>query len=227
MDNLRKFETEAEYSAATLNFPAVSWVTATDNVHFDKEEPTPPTPTFSGLTVYYNIESVGEYELFNGGGSGSGSGSGGVLPSAMIVDGTEVEVTATYQFDTVGEHIVNYSFEDNQIPNYYLDSTGDRFPHLVGIEIGNAITSIGDWAFLTCNGLTSCTIGSGVTSIGTEAFNGCSGLTSITVNATTPPELGSIAFYDTNNCPIYVPSGSVNAYQSAWSDYASRIQAIS
>jgi hypothetical protein len=40
--------------------------------------------------------------------------------------------------------------------------------------------------------------------------------------------LGNNAFYNTNNCPIYVPSASVNAYKSAsgWSTYASRIQAI-
>jgi hypothetical protein len=57
----------------------------------------------------------------------------------------------------------------------------------------------------------------------------CSGLTSIIVNATTPPKLSnSNAFNNTNDCPIYVPSGSVNTYKSAsgWSTYASRIQAI-
>lgn len=39
MNNLKKFATEADYSAATLNYPAVSWVTATDNVHFNKTAP--------------------------------------------------------------------------------------------------------------------------------------------------------------------------------------------
>jgi len=36
------------------------------------------------------------------------------------------------------------------------------------------------------------------------------------------------ALENTNNCPIYVPSASVNAYKTAtnWSTYASRIQAI-
>jgi len=40
--------------------------------------------------------------------------------------------------------------------------------------------------------------------------------------------LGRDVFYDTNNCPIYVPAASVDAYKSAsgWSAYASRIQAI-
>jgi hypothetical protein len=40
--------------------------------------------------------------------------------------------------------------------------------------------------------------------------------------------LGASAFNDTNNCPIYVPSESVETYKAAsnWSSYASRIQSI-
>ena len=230
MNNLRKFTTEADYSAATLNYPAVSWVTATDNVYFDKSA---PTPTFSGLTVHYNITDISQpTELFNGGGgsgSGSGSGSGGALPSAMIIDGTAVEVTATYQFSTVGEHIVNYSFADNQIPNDFMLGDGfGEFSHLLTIEIGDAITSIGRYAFPYCSGLTTCTIGSGVTSIGSMAFNDCRSLIGITVEAVDPPQLGSSAFDSTNNCPIYVPAASVSAYRgaSSWDAYTHRIQAI-
>jgi hypothetical protein len=53
-------------------------------------------------------------------------------------------------------------------------------------------------------------------------------MTSITVNATTPPVLGANVFDGTNDCPIYVPASSVNAYKAAssWRYYASRIQAI-
>lgn len=39
MRNLRKFNTEAEYSAATLNYPAVSWIVSGDTVVYDKTEP--------------------------------------------------------------------------------------------------------------------------------------------------------------------------------------------
>ena len=98
---------------------------------------------------------------------------------------------------------------------------------LASVEIGDCITSIGDSAFGNCRSLTSCTIGDSVTSIGSYAFYYCNSLTSITVNATTPPTIGSRRVFDnTNDCPIYVPAASVSAYQSAWSDYSSRIQAI-
>jgi hypothetical protein len=98
---------------------------------------------------------------------------------------------------------------------------------LTSIDIPNSVTSIGNGAFGYCS-FTSCTIGSGVTSIGNNAFSRCRSLTSVTVNVTTPPTLEFSAFYDTNDCPIYVPSESVETYKSTsgWSDYASRIQAI-
>ena len=98
------------------------------------------------------------------------------------------------------------------------------------IVIPNGVTTIQSSAFGVCTGLSKLIIGSGVTSIGESAFNGCSGLTSITIEAITPPTLGSGygVFGGTNDCPIYVPAGSVDTYKSAsgWSDYASRIQAI-
>ncbi|MBR4161267.1 MAG: leucine-rich repeat domain-containing protein, partial [Bacteroidaceae bacterium] len=44
-----------------------------------------------------------------------------------------------------------------------------------------SVTSIGDYAFYYCSGLTSVTIPNSVTSIGVSAFNWCSGLTSVTI----------------------------------------------
>lgn len=100
---------------------------------------------------------------------------------------------------------------------------------LTSIAIPNYVATIGNYAFSNCRGLTSVSIPNSVTSVGERAFEYCTGLTEITVEATTPPTLGNdTAFWNTNNCPIYVPAESVNAYKTAtyWSTYASRITAI-
>ena len=65
--------------------------------------------------------------------------------------------------------------------------------------------------------MTSLTIPSSVTWIGLEAFSGCSGLTSIYVYTKKLPELGPDVFTGCNaqNCTVYVPKGTVDAYKSS------------
>ena len=49
------------------------------------------------------------------------------------------------------------------------------------IPSDGSVTSIGDWAFYGCTGLTSLTIPNSVTSIGDGVFSDCTGLTSVTI----------------------------------------------
>lgn len=99
---------------------------------------------------------------------------------------------------------------------------------LTSANIPSGVTSIDEGAFSSCISLSSITIPSGVTNIGEAAFFLCDSLTNVTIHATTPPTLGNMAFLRTNDCPIYVPCESVDAYKSAtnWSTYASRIEVI-
>ena len=62
--------------------------------------------------------------------------------------------------------------------------------------IPNSVTSIGDYAFWGCSGLTSITIPNGVTSIGAGAFINCEMLTSIAI----PNSVTSIGDYAFENC---------------------------
>ena len=125
------------------------------------------------------------------------------------------------------ESLSNGTLTINEVTNNFSVT----YDLMYSAVVSNCVTTIDTCAFngigmLGTPSFTSITIGSGVTSIGDYGLAICPNIASITINATTPPTLGNEVFYETNNCPIYVPAESVSAYQSAWSEYASRIQAI-
>ena len=89
-----------------------------------------------------------------------------------------------------------------------------------------SVTSIGNYAFYGCSGLTSITIPASVTSIAYSAFFGCSGLATVTVYAPSCT-LGFNAFSACGNLKnIYVFSDLVDDYKAAWSAYESKITAM-
>ena len=84
---------------------------------------------------------------------------------------------------------------------------------LTSITIPNSVTSIGVEAFSYCSGLTSITIPNSVTSIGSWAFNFCSGLTSVTIpNSVT--SIGDRAFYFCSGLTSIVVSSGNTIYDS-------------
>lgn len=92
------------------------------------------------------------------------------------------------------------------------------------------ITSLENYVFQNCASLEKVELGSGVQSIGNAVFSGCTSLNCVVCRSVTPPTLtNSNAFYNTNNCPIYVPDESVDAYKAAsnWSNWAGRIKPLS
>ena len=94
--------------------------------------------------------------------------------------------------------------------------------NLESITIPNSVTRIRERAFYHCSSLTSITIPESVNSIGEEAFYYCKSLTSVYCEATTPPTGGDYMFYgNASGHTIYVPTKSVNAYNSAkyWREY--------
>ena len=96
---------------------------------------------------------------------------------------------------------------------------------LTSLTLPSSVTGIGWYAFKGCSRLTSLTIPSSVTWIGLEAFSGCSGLTSIHVYTKKLPELGPDVFTGCNaqNCTVYVPTGTSDAYKSSEFGYFEKI----
>lgn len=97
------------------------------------------------------------------------------------------------------------------------------------ITIPDTVTGIGEYSFAYNTCLEDVTIPSSVTSIGNGAFLEDSGITGMTFESLVPPtlvgpqtSLGDPAY----TYPIYVPCASVDAYKSAFTAYASRIQCI-
>ena len=120
--------------------------------------------------------------------------------------------------------ITSLTFDNSSVSE--IDVTAFAYLHgLTDLHITENITTIGAGAFRSCSALTAVTIESGITSIGSGAFMECSSLEGVTIWATTPPTLGENAFLMTNDCPIYVPCLSVDAYKAAnvWTTYANRI----
>ena len=114
---------------------------------------------------------------------------------------------------------------------------------LTCVTIPSSVTSIGGEAFQYCTGLESVTIPEGVTSIGLLTFRGCFNLTTITIPSSVT-SIETLAFYECNKltfvysymetppaivgytfsnyrATLYVPEGSMAAYQSAdyWKDF--------
>jgi hypothetical protein len=124
---------------------------------------------------------------------------------------------------------------------------------LVSIDLPDSLTTIGEFAFSGCTSLVSIDLPDSCTTIGRDAFSYCSSLLivdlpdSITAihrfafgatalklvisRNSTPPVLyynGYSPFHDTPALQsIYVPDESVDAYKSAWGDYAGKIKPLS
>ncbi len=85
--------------------------------------------------------------------------------------------------DTNGIKVV-FGDSTERIPAYcfYPDASSYR-PRITRVTIGNSVTSIGDFAFASCDEITSITIPNSVTSVGNGAFVECVSLAEIKWNA--------------------------------------------
>ena len=131
------------------------------------------------------------------------------LSGANIVEGGEVY----YYYRYSGVNTAYYT-STNQIGAFMFYECND----LTAIKIPDSATSIDAFAFYFCEGLTAATIGNSVTSIEFCAFAGCTGLKEIYSQNPVPPRCYTSSTFEEvvkTSCIVYVPVGSLQAYQAA------------
>ena len=165
-----------------------------------------------------------------------------VLPSGLLSIGQNA-FSATTSLEEINlpstiTSISSYAFQSSAISNKLnlpnLISLGSRSfknSKITEIEDLGEITEIpggnSAGAFWGCSRLLKARLPGTLTAIGQQAFYDCSALHTLIVEAITPPTVGSGAFTGTSSLAhIYVPAESVEDYKTAWSSYASKIEAI-
>lgn len=84
--------------------------------------------------------------------------------------------------------------------------------------------------FYNCANLKTIELGADLATIAAGAITNCNSLEHILIRSVVPPTLDNVnGLSNTNNCPIYVPDASLEAYKTAvnWSAYADRIHPLS
>lgn len=100
------------------------------------------------------------------------------------------------------------------------------------VEIGNGVTSIGNYAFFNCHALDSVVLPDGIASIGTGGFSNCYSLTSVVLPASVTSILGN-AFYnchgmicfDFTTCTAVPTLNSNTAFSGVMDDCEIRVPA--
>ena len=176
----------------------------------------------TSMTIPNSVTSIGDYAF---------SGCSG-LTSIIVESGNSVfdsrnNCNAIIKTET-NELITGC--ENTTIPNS-VTSIGDyafyNCSGLTSMTIPNSVTSIGDYAFEDCSGLTSVTIPNSVTNIGWGSFSGCSGLTEITSMIREPFSIYTRIFYDIpSGATLYVPVGTKEKYEATagWNHFTNIVE---
>lgn len=200
MNNLKKFSTEADYSAATLNYPAVSWVTATDTVHFDKAG----AADNNKVKIAFTADECCQGKQID------------ITPNMEVVNNIDSLSVNGEPFTPGGS-------------GTYLPLSNNT-DYLIEYELKDGVTDVDNWfAIQPAEGCSSTRIKydilfpAQVTVINSLYENGVDNLI---LEATTPPTGVSMGSDIPN---IYVPDSAVNTYKSAtgWSELISYIFPIS
>ncbi len=188
--NLKKFSTEADYNAATLNYPAVSWVTGTNAVHFDA---TAPADLSKVMMAFQSTTASEDVILWNGGAS--------VPPTDLFTDLTVNDVDVMGDVDAGGT-LTSYT----QANTTYVSRYGLIDDTLIDSTFSNT---------LGINGLSvEFFIPSSVETIDALPENA----NKVVIDNETVPTI-SLDWSGMNSIDLYVPDSALSDYQTELGGY--------
>lgn len=145
--------------------------------------------SLASLTIPASVTRIGDYAFSN-----CRSLTSVVLPSSVTILG-EGAFRGCSGLTSISVEKDNPRYDSRDNCNAII-SESTLLAGCKNTTIPGSVTTIGDWAFNGCTGLTSLHLPSSVTEIGGYAFNGCTGLTSVTI----PSGVTSIGGYAFNGC---------------------------
>lgn len=104
--------------------------------------------------------------------------------TAINIPNTVTTIKSNALYGCTGELTINCNIPNQSSSNYFLKNT-----NFSSIIVGDAVTSIGGYAFSNLPSIKSITIGKGVTDIGTNAFSGSTG--QLIINCDIPDGAGN------------------------------------
>lgn len=188
--NLKKFQTEADYQAAELNYPSVAWVVSGDTIHYDKTEPQ-PVVTEKVVLTFTTADGEGNVIFYNGEGADVDQITG------LTFNGEPI--------DPIEPELFNVQLENVNVIEYAIEGT----------TIGDAFT--GDLTETNASLLPSIEflIPAFITEV---AYLPNNRIDNLVIMASTPPEASVDTSAFTVSGAIYVPDDAVSAYQNTvWS----------
>lgn len=203
MNNLKRFNTESEYQQTSLNYPAVSWVTGTDTVHFDKSAPVVAN---NKVKIAFTTDACGVGNRIN------------LAPNMDVVSNID-------SLTVNGEPLTPSSSDAS------LDLAANT-DYLIEYELKDGVTDVDNWFSLqAATGCSSTRIYYDI--LFPSQVNNIDGLqnaiSNMILESDTPP---TVTFNDsdiTDIVGIYVPDSAVNTYKSAsfWASFKNKIYPVS
>ena len=168
----------------------------------------------TAVTIPFSVTSIGAYAFYK-----CDSLTAVTIPSSISSIG-DYAFWCCDSLESIDVHPsnLNYSsengvlFDKNKttLIQYPIGKTGATY------EIPSGVSSIGDYAFISCDNLTAVTISSCVTSIGGYAFAGCSSLTAVNISSSVI-SIGVYAFYRCGSLTaVTIPSSITSIGESAF-----------